>query len=88
MKKKVVVIKSDYKSGGVWCDVNGSSMEIFTSVLALTENTIQMFKNETEDIDGKNALKTLLKDIITEFEKNGIMVSNEEEKKDAANDNN
>lgn len=70
MRKKVVTIKSDKRKQGVFCEVSGNLMEIMTSHFALTENVIKLFKTEE---NGKELLKSLLKDTIELFVENGII---------------
>lgn len=72
MRKKVVVIKSDSKNQGVWCEVKGNEMELVTSHFALTENIIKLFKDEE---NGKEVLTKILLDTIKTFAENGIYVT-------------
>ena len=69
MNKKVVVIKSDKRNQGVWCEVKGNEMELITSHFALTENIIKLFKDEE---NGKEILTKMLLDTIKTFAENGI----------------
>ena len=55
MKKSIVKIKGDNKRGGVWCEVSGSTMELLTASLALTENVLNIFSREED----KEAVKFL-----------------------------
>lgn len=72
MRKKVVVIKSDSKNQGFWCEVKGNEMELVTSHFALTENIIKLFKDEE---NGKEILTKTLLDTIKIFAENGIYVT-------------
>lgn len=66
MKRTIVTIKGNNKDE-IWCNINGTALEIIGSYLALTENILETFMKEEEH--GKKALGMLLEDVTKAFEK-------------------
>ena len=70
MKRTVVKIKSKCSTDEIWCEVNGTSIELMGAYIGLTENLVQSFKKEGKS--GELALKRLLSDTIEVFERENI----------------
>lgn len=66
MKRTIVTIKGNNKDE-MWCNINGTALEIMGSYLALTENILETFMKEEKH--GKKALGILLEEVTEAFEK-------------------